>query len=137
MIYYYPKIEWGYRWNLLQRCLHEVGLEPNLVGDTANETYLRFERELTSQEKVNLDALMANNPQFPPNTKGTVFKIIDVWNRRSEITQAMGLEYKVFYTESVPGSGDVDQIELHFSKTLSTQERNRVTNEYSKLISIK
>jgi hypothetical protein len=112
-------------------------LEPNLVGDTTNETYVRFERELTSQEKVNLDVLMNNNPQLPPNTQGTVFKIVDVWNRRSEITQAMGLEYKVFYSESVPGSGDVDQIELHFSKTLTQQERNRVTNEYSKLISLK
>lgn len=138
MTYYYTSVgSGGYRWNMLQRIFNTVGIEPTETGDVGEQTYVKFTRELTEAEKTLLDGVMADNPTYPPEPNGTRFVIIDVWNRRSEIITAMGIEYKVYYSESVPGSGDVDQIELHFNKTLTTQERNKVASEYQKLITLK
>jgi hypothetical protein len=139
MKYTYPQINRniGYAWNMLQRCLNEVGIEPISTGDSGGVTFLQFSRELTPEEKTKLDVLMADNPTLPPNPKGSMFVIRDVWNQKNLIEGAMGFPYKVYYTESVPGSGNVDQVELHFESSLTTQQRNKIIAEYGKLITLK
>ena len=139
MEYKYTQIDRtvGYAWNAMQRIQEVVGLRPTVMGDTSGFTYVTFSRELTEQEKTLLDALMADNPTLPPTNTNTKFVIRDVWTQKSFIETAMGLPYKVFYSQSVPGSGVVDQIEIQFSKVLSTQERNKIISEYGKLITLK
>lgn len=138
MKYSYPQISSvGYRWNLLQRILNTIGIEPFALSDVAGETILEFNRDLTAAEKVQVDAIIANNPTLPPANSGSTFTIRDVWNQKDLIGTQMGFLYKVYYSESVPGSGNVDQIELHFSQILTTTQRNKIISEYGKLITLK
>lgn len=139
MEYKYPPIDRtvGYAWNAVQRIEQEVGIKPDAIGDSSGSTFVNFSRELTAPEKTLLDALMASNPTLPPTNTNTKFVIRDVWSQKSFIETAMGLPYKVFYSQSVPGSGIVDQIEIQFGKVLTTQERNKIISEYAKLITLK
>src|SRR3990172_3646540 len=132
--YRYAQVSGGYRWNLMERCRNEVGVNPIMAGDVAGVTVVAFDRELTITEKAKLDALMNNNPTFPPNFPGSKFIIRDVWNQKATIQAAMGFPYTVYYSESTPGSGVVDQIELHFASILTAAQRNKIVSEYSKLI---
>jgi len=139
MEYKYPQIDrtQGYAWNAMQRIEQEVGIKPDAMGDSAGFTFVNFSRELTAQEKTLLDSLMASNPTLPPTTGGTRFVIRDIWSQKSFIETQMGFPYKVFYSQSAPGSGVVDQIEIVFDSTLTTQQRNKILTEYSKLITLK
>lgn len=139
MEYKYPPIDrtTGYTWNAVQRIEQEVGIKPNAIGDSGGFTFVNFSRDLTAQEKTALDTLMASNPTLPPTTGGSKFVIRDIWSQKSTIETSMGLPYKVFYSQSVPGSGNVDQIEIHFSSALTTTQRNKIINEYGKLITLK
>jgi hypothetical protein len=137
MKYFYPEVTGGYRWNMLQRILNKIGIEPVVTGDVGGETYVEFTRDLTPAEKTQVDQIMADNPTLPPNPTGSRFVIRDVWNQKDSIATAMGFPYQVYYSESVPGSGNVDQVELHFSQTLTTTQRNKIVSEYGKLISLK
>lgn len=141
MEYSFPQVDRtvGYAWNMSQRILNEVGIKPTMTGDVPDgsssmKTVINFDRELTPTEKATLDVVMASNPTLPPVASGTVLKIKDIWNRLNDFKLATGLDFKLYYSQSVPGSGNVDVIELHASKTLSTQERNKTISEYSKLI---
>lgn len=125
-----------------QRIEQTVGIKPTMTGDTPDgsggmKTVVNFSRELTPEEKTLLDGVMADNPTLPPNLPGTKFTIKDVFNQRNTIGAAIGFPYRVYYSESVPGSGNVDLVELHFDKVLTTQERNKVLTEFSKLITLK
>jgi hypothetical protein len=135
----YPQIDRskGYAWNMLQRILNTIGIEPIASGDVAGQTYLEFSRDLTEAEKAQVNSIMATNPTLPPVPVGSVFTIRDVWNQKDTIASAMGFPYKVYYSESIPGSGNVDQIELHFPSTLTTTQKNKIISEYGKLISLK
>jgi len=137
MEYKYTPVSGGYRWNMMQRIEETVGLRPTMTGDTGGFTVVRFSRELTAEEKALLDSLMADNPTQPPTTGGTKFVVKDIFNQRNTIGAAIGFPYRVYYSESVPGSGNIDLVELHFDKTLTTQERNKVLSEFSKLITLK
>ena len=139
MEYKYPPIDRsvGFAFNAMERIEQEVGLRPDAIGDSSGLTFVNFSRELTVPEKALLDTLMASNPTLPPTNTNTKFVIRDVWSQKSFIETAMGLPYKVFYSQSVPGSGIVDQIEIQFNKVLTTQERNKIISEYGKLITLK
>lgn len=137
MDYDYQQVSGGYRWNMLQRIFNEVGIEPIGSGDVDDRTVLTFSRPLTDTEKQKLDTLMASNPTFPPSTGGTIFVVRDVWNQKTLIEDAMGATYKLYYSESVIGSGDIDQVELHFDQVLTSTQCDKVISEYGKLISLK
>jgi hypothetical protein len=139
MEYKYPQINrsQGYAWNALQRISEVVGLRPTVIGDTSGFTYVTFSRELTDPEKALLDGVMADNPTLPPSLPGSKFIIKDIFNQRNTIGTAIGFPYRVYYSESVLGSGNIDQVELHFDKVLTTQERNKVLSEFAKLITLK
>jgi hypothetical protein len=136
--YYYPSVgSSGYRWNVLQRVYNTAGIEPLSLGDVGEQTYLEFSRELTEAEKAAVDAVMADNPTYPPASANTVFTLMDVWNRRAAIAEALGLDYDLYYNESVQGSGDVDLIEIHFKKQLSEAEIQMVYDNYPRLLNLK
>jgi|SRR6185369_1298227 len=134
MKYLYPQVHGGFRWNMLKRCLNEIGIEPVSSGDVGSETYLEFVRELSTQEKSLLDALMADNPTYPPT--GTLrFKVVDLWEKLQQFNQSSGSNFKIYYNESVPGSGKIDSIELHSSSPLTTTQKSKVKTAYANLIS--
>ena len=132
--YAYPRFTEGFRWNVHQRTEFEVGLRCVGVSDNGLETVVHFDRELTAPEKSLLDTLMASSPTQPPPASGSRFIIRDIYDQRSTIGTAMGFTYRLYYSESVPGSGNVDQIEIHFDEALSTPQRNRVLSEFAKII---
>ena len=139
MEYNYPQINRtvGYAWNALERIEQTVGLRPTMIGDASGFTVVNFSRELTAPEKALLDTLMASNPTLPPTNTNTKFVIRDIWTQKSFIETQMGFPYRVYYSQSTPGSGVVDQIEMHFDSTLTTQQRNKILTEYAKLITLK
>lgn len=136
MTYQYPQVVDGYRWNMLQRIAQEVGIAPVGTSDCQFDgdwhTVIIFDRSLTEEEKSALDALMHNAPTFPPSSP-TRFVVQDLWNQREAISQAIGIPYRIFYSQSVPG-GEVDQVEMHFDRELTDDEKLRVLNEYAMLI---
>lgn len=127
----------GYRWNILQRCLNEVGIEPINCFDTQIDgilkTILSFSRELTIAEKTNLDTLMANNPTLPPTTGGTIFKIDDIWEKLANFRSTTGIQWKLYFSQSV-ANGPIDTIELHAGQTLTTPQKNQTRNAFAALI---
>jgi hypothetical protein len=136
MTYYYPIVTTGYRWNLLKRCFYEVGMEPTVVCDIGEQTALTFARELSEAEKGKLDTLMADNPQLPP-TKGVAvqFTIEDIWEKFTQFRVAAGLpNLKLYYAESVPGSGNVDTIVLQHPTALTNTQKNNVKTAYNNLL---
>lgn len=137
MEYKYTQVSGGYRWNMVQRIFQVVGIKPTMTGDVEGFTVVNFDRELTPQEKLLLDNLMLDNPTHPPSIPGSKFIIRDIWSQKAAFETAVGLPYRVYYSESIPGSGNVDQIEIHFDTNLTTTQRNKVISEYGKLITIK
>lgn len=138
MRYTYPQVSaGGYRWNMLQRIFNAIGIEPISSGDTNGSTYLEFARDLTDPEQATVTAIMADNPTFPPQPIGTRYVIRDVWNQKAAFEAALGMSYQIYYSESVPGSGNVDQIEIHFPTALTSTQLTKVKTEYAKLISVK
>ena len=136
--YLYTQVTGGYRWNMIQRIINEVGIEPKSTCDVGTQTVIEFDQELSSSDKNKLDQVMADNPTSPPSSLGTKYLIKDIWEKRSDFkTNTGGLNFKLYFTESVVGSKIFDQIELHFDKILSVVEETTVKTEYAKLISKK
>jgi hypothetical protein len=139
MRYQYQQVQGGYRWNMLQRCLNEVGVEPIGSGDIQIDgnmvTYLEFSRDLTDTEKTALDTLMASNPTLPPTGTARV-KIKDIYERLPDFIAASGLNIKLYYSESTLGSGKVDTIELHTASPLTSTQKNKIQTAFAGLLTI-
>lgn len=139
MNYYYTQVQGGYRWNMYHRIGQSIGFYPDATSDVTVDgvlkTVIQFSRELTTLEKTKLDVVMASNPTLPPVPTGTVFKIKDIWERLADFNSATGITFKLFYSESVLGSGNIDQVELHAVTTLTNTQKNKVLAEWAKIIS--
>ena len=137
MEYKYPQIDrtTGYAWNIRKRCLNEIGIEPTGTGDSSGFTFLNFSRELTPTEKTALDALMASNPSVPPANTCRI-KIGDMWNKLAQFNASSGANFKLYYSQSVPGSGNVDTLELHTDTPLTNQQKTKVQDAYKNLLNI-
>ena len=135
--YWYPRVSsGGYRWNMLARIYNAIREPVGSGGDVDGRTYLEFPRELTTAEQAAVAAIMADNPTFPPKTSNSKGSVRDVWAQKTYFEEKIGLPCDLYYSESVVGSGNVDQIELHFKKTLTTTEKNKVKTEYANLCSL-
>jgi hypothetical protein len=137
--YTYPKVTSGYRWNLLKRCLWEVGIEPTCIGDRDIITYLQFDRDLTTTEKTTLDTIMSGDPQNPPTT-GIRLSIKDLWGGTNggEDFEAFKVacnlpNLRMFYIESTPGSGVVDRICLWHPTALTNTQKNAIKTQFANL----
>ena len=137
MEYKYPQIDRtvGYAFNIRQRCLNEIGINPTATGDSSGFTFLNFAEPLTTEQKTALDALMATNPSVPPTATCRV-KIGDMWNKLAQFNIASGANFKLYYSQSVPGSGNVDTLELHTDAPLTNQQKTKVQDAYKNLLNI-
>lgn len=130
----------GYRWNMSQRIQNEIGTKPTMTGDTPDgsggmKTVVEFSRELIPEEKTILDLIMASDPVVPPPTTCRV-KIGDMWNKLAQFNASSGADFKLYYSQSVPGSGNVDTIELHTATPLTAQQKNKIQTAYANLLNI-
>ena len=80
---------------------------------------------------------MQDNPTYPPTHNNTIFKIEDIWEKRQAIRNRMGVDFRIFYNEETPGSGQINSIEWHFNTSLTNPEKNMIRTVYEGLISIK
>lgn len=134
MTYYYPLVTTGYRWNLLKRCLWEIGIEPVCIADSGEQTFLEFSRELEAEEKFILDGIMLDNPQHPPSG-GDAVTIVDVWEEFEQFKQVCGLpDLCLFYGEAVEGSGNINRVILWHPTALSDEEKQLVKTAYNNLL---
>lgn len=134
MDYIFPQVVGGYRWNLLKRCLHEVGIEPSCVSDVGEKTIVQFDRALSDAEVEALDALMNDNPTYPPSNSGTVLTVDDIWEQFSAFKQNAGVDLKMYFSEKDPGSGNINQIELHSTEVLTQEQKDSIKTAYANLI---
>lgn len=137
--YNFPKITTGYRWNLLKRCLWEIGVEPTCIGDDSNGTFVQFDRSLTTTEEATLNTIMSGDPQNPPST-GVRLSIRDLWGgtNAGENFDAFKIacnlpNLRIFYTESTPGSGVVDRICLWHPTSLTNTQKNTIKTQFANL----
>lgn len=137
--YSYPIVTTGYRWNLLKRCLWEIGIEPTCIGDMSDQTYLQFSRDLSANEKSILDTIMSGDAQNPPST-GVRLTIKDLWGGTNSgenfeaFRTACGLpNLRLYYTESVAGSGVFDRVTLWHPTPLTTSQKNAVKAAFANM----
>lgn len=135
--YIYPQLVGGYRWNALQQLLR-LNIGFTTLYDTRYDggeiqTTVITSAELSPTDKARLDALMASNPQFPPTPTGVRFKVKDLWDQKTAIEAAMGQPFDIWYSESVPGSGVNDVIELHF-QPMNNAQKNVIRSAFASLI---
>lgn len=137
MEYKYPQIDrtQGYAWNIRQRCINELGISPTGSGDSGGFTFINFAEELTAEQKTALDTLMASNPSVPTAATCRV-KIGDMWNKLAAFNASSGASFRLYYTQSVPGSGVVDTLELHTATPLTNQQKSKVQTAYANLLNI-
>ena len=137
MEYKYPQIDrtTGYAWNIRQRCLNELGISPTGSGDSGGFTFINFAEPLTPEQKTALDNLMAGNPSVPPANTCRI-KIGDMWNKLAQFNANSGADFKLYYSQSVPGSGNVDTLELHTNAPLTNQQKTKVQDAYKNLLNI-
>jgi hypothetical protein len=129
MQYEFPLVIGGYRYNLLKRCLHEVGIEPLGCGDVAGKTVLNFARNLTALEQEKLCNLMDNRPTYPPVSE-TVFKILDIGEFLDYFVQVCGIKFTLYCS----GEERTNYLELHCNRQLNDEEINKVKATYASLI---
>jgi len=137
--YKYPQVIGGYRWNILKRCLKEVGVEPLYVGDMPENsilyTFVVFSAPLTAPQEAALNTLMSNNPQFPPSPgANTRFIIKDIYEFFDQFEADVGVGLDIYFSETVPGSGEINRIEIIANKAMTNAEKNKLRNAYSSLI---
>ena len=139
VIYEYPYYEYDGlgSWTLRRRITKDVGVTPLGVSSfpDQNKLVVTFDAELTTEQKTNLDTLMAEGAAAfdPPNPTGvSIFSLEDIYEDFESVRTASndpGAE--IWFRESTPGSGNYDKIEIQFSKSLSVQERKAVGNYYA------
>jgi hypothetical protein len=132
MQYNYPKVTNGYRWNLLKRCLYEIGIEPECVGDMGDQTFLTFSRELDDRELHTLDGIMSNDPQNQNPLWDSVI-IKDLEAVIEEVREETGILLMPFYTESEKGSGVYNLISLCSKETFTDKQKETIRNAYHNL----
>lgn len=137
--YTFPKLDGGYRVNIIERCKNELNINPVSIYDTTSDiiitTNIVFEIELTEQQLNDLTSLMNSSPQFPPEDQNaTVFYVKDLNETFEEFQQLSGVSLKLYYSETITGSGKIDRLELHANRVLTEQEKNNVKTTYANYI---
>jgi len=130
MTYRFEQVSGGFRYNLLKRCLHEVGIEPIGCHDEGEETVVIFDRELTEYENKKLQFLMKDNPTFPPKRSNHIFRIVDIGEWIDYFNKATGIEFHLYCNHLE----DIDVLELHTNDHLTWGQVQNVRTQYSKLM---
>jgi hypothetical protein len=144
--YDYPLITGGYRFNVGLRCQDEVGVFPNQIYDSflngEKRTFLVFQNEISGTVSgvpvtgagVLSGLMTTGNPSYPPTPSGTTFVIEDLYEKFEEFKANAGIELKLYYTETTPGSGEIDKLELQADRILTNPEKNSLRGLYADLI---
>jgi hypothetical protein len=139
--YSYPQINRavGYHWNMEMRIFDAIGIRPwsgDIQDSGVMKTLLNFDRDLTVPEKASVDAIMADNPTLPPTPTGTVFMIEDMWEKLSQFKSTTGVQFRIYYSETTPGSRVIDTIELHAPLVMTNAQKNNVRTAFTNLMTV-
>jgi hypothetical protein len=114
-----------------------IWVAPDLVDlDIPTADYI-----LTAEQVSKVDAIMGRpDPKEPPEAVEVV-KITDIWERRHEFMDAIGIPFVIYfnYTDKYrPDFGDNghDVLELHFSRKLTPEEKERLKAAYADLMHV-
>ena len=131
----------GYKWNTISKIARDLGINSGDVWSGDNQldgvwkTIIYTRVELTDQQKVILDSIMIDDGR-PPSTQNSIIMIKDIQEFQQEMKTSSGINFEIYYSESVPGSGKFDLIELHFDKNLTNQEKSKLISSYGDLANV-
>jgi len=127
----------GYNWHLQQKCYLATGKRPISVSRDFYTTLLTFEPPLTQSEQKSLDEVFVDLEKAcePPDPLGDVAIIVDLSERINEVVSDMGFpKATMWFTKSSNELKKRDQVEIHFPRALSLEEREKVITTYKNLL---
>ena len=139
--YSYPINFSGISSNIWNNCRWSLGILPVSTSlaqeDNLTKLYISFDNELSAQNKSILDNLITGSgpgcgyaPLGSPK-----FIITDIWEKYAQFTGNCGIGFKLYYGQSVPSqTGIFDQLLLYADNNLTTNQKNKTSTEYGKLI---
>jgi len=142
--YTYPKLseDWNH-WFLMVRIYDALDIDPAAnvgedrfyqgLSDAGGQIILRFNRELTTEEKAKLDVVMddINSGLYPPSQEGfTVFEISDIFDKWRALESALGVKIKWMFC-NVPSH---DKLEVWVEGTLPKLKKKQLMDAYAELI---
>jgi hypothetical protein len=140
----YPYIGEGYKWNLLYKIYLKTGYWCDHVGQKPVSSILKFDEDLTPQEKTDVNTIVGDGStcQDPIKfaTANNKFIIKDVYWWRNQIETAVGFNVAVSYQKS--GSHpEEDEIVLQptdptyqMEKILTQNQKNQLRSALEDLI---
>lgn len=132
--YFFPQVTTGYRWNLLKRCLYEMGVEPLSICDMNDQTVLEFHDELDAFQKDALEEIMKTDPQNA-NPEWDFVELLDIEAVIDMFREQTGIFVMPFYAESEKGSGVFDRIRLCVKGKLTDAQKLMLYTAYCNLFS--
>ena len=130
----FPLLPVGSRWNLMTKIEYKIGKRPS-SSTNARETSLTFADDLTPQEIIDVNAIMAdpNTAQDPIvfAVQNNTYILQDVWEWRVKVETEAGYEIAITYGSSGnKGPGVLDEIVLQ--PTDPTYQAVRILNNPQK-----
>jgi len=131
--YFFPLDTSGdYRWHIQQKARLAIGRKPIAIANLDDQTFLRFDppldpvTELPLIETLFADGSKTSTP--PEAAKGQAYVIRDAYysNFLADLETELGCEVIVWFPRSDTSKKFSDRIELHFSRTLTTSDKNKV-----------
>lgn len=106
-----------------------IGIAPTGLSDAGDTTSVMFAADLSAANKTSLDTLMttANVDQIPVGA-GTNYRIDDFFDTRAAIKTAVGVDFVMFPS----GNSWV----IQFVRVLTSQEKTRMTTQFSALLKV-
>ncbi len=132
--YFYPRDTSGdYRWHIQQKVKLAIGRNPCAIGDVpdSDQTCIQFDPALDPADEATLAALFADGSQMstPPEApKGQAYVIRDAYysNFIPDLAAELGCDVIMWFPKSDSSKKNSDRIELHFSKDLTSSDKNKV-----------
>lgn len=120
----------AYTFNLGTNIGRKVGRRPDGIIIVGEEVNVRFNTALDAAEQTALDEVFAAPDPYAPTLEisGQTYVILDIWEIQEDIKTETGIDFTIYYTESVPGSGIRDRIELRYNQILTNPARNSIEN---------
>jgi hypothetical protein len=138
--YFFPLDTSGdYRWHIQQKVKLAIGRKAIAMGNTADQTFLRFDPPLDPVTELPLiEALFADGSKIstpPEAAKGQAYVMRDVYysNFLADLEAELGCDVVIWFPRSDTSKKNSDRIELHFSRVLTTSDKNKVEKAISDL----
>lgn len=135
MLYEYPVMESGYKWNAMQKIAIalNIPIENIYLCGTQENDYIGFKDiTLTIEQKTILDNIMANSPcSIPTNIGKTTYKAPNLYGMRKWFSSQWGIEPIFWLDEPLEDGMGECYIHLQFPRVLTATEKKQIINVYT------